>query len=99
MEKLLLDASQCKRAIRQSCESFVMVNMGRVSSHTDVSTGIANETFDNTCSCAVSADCSASTSAAGPDISCTLTQQPEGIKSQFADVFAETFGLPRQEAS
>jgi len=72
-----------------------MVNTAVVP-HTDVSNGFATETF-NTSSCAASADCGASTSEAGPDIAFTLTQQLDGIKSQFADVFAEPFGLPRQE--
>ncbi len=89
VEKLLLNASQCRRAIRQGESFIVMVNTAVVP-HTDVSNGSASVKSDNTSSCAASASahCSA------PDTAFTLTQQLDGIKSQFADVFAEPSGLP-----
>ncbi len=96
VEKLLLNASQCKRAIRQDCKSrIVMVNTAVVP-HTDVSSGSASVTSDSTSPCAASASahCIAPASAAAPATAFTLTQQLDGIKSQFADVFAEPSGLP-----
>ncbi len=72
-----------------------MVNTAVVP-HTDVSNGTAGVTSDNTSPCAASASaqCNAPASAATTDTAFTLTQQLDGIKSQFADVFAEPSGLP-----
>ncbi len=96
VEKLLLDASQCKRAIRQGCETFIVMVNTAVVPHTDVPTGSASVTSDNTCPCAASASahCDAPASAAAPDTAFTLTQQIDGIKSQFADMFADMFAEP-----
>ncbi len=96
VEKLLLNASQCRRALRQGCESFIVMVNTAVVPHTDVSNGTAGVTSDNTSPCAASASaqCNAPASAATPDTAFTLTQQLDGIKSQFADVFAEPSGLP-----
>ena len=96
VEKLLLNASQCKHAIRQDCESFIVMVNTKVVPHTDVSNGSASVTSDNTSPCAASASahCDAPAFAAAPDTAFTLTQQLDGIKSQFADVFAEPSGLP-----
>ena len=102
VEKLLLNASQCKRALRQGCESFIVMVNTAVVPHTDVSNGTASVTSDNTSPCAASASAQcnapapapAPAPAAAPDTAFTLTQQLDGIKSQFADVFAEPSGLP-----
>jgi len=96
VEKLLLNASQCKRAIRQGCESFIVMVNTAVVPHTDVSNGTASVASDNTSPCAASAyaHCDAPASAAAPDTAFTLTQQLDGIKSQFADVFADSSRLP-----
>ena len=82
VKNLLLNASQCKRALRQGCESFIVMVNTAVVPHTDVSNGTASAPSDNTSPCAA------------PDTAFTLTQQLDGIKSQFADVFAEPSGLP-----
>jgi len=76
----LLNASQCKRALRPGCESFIVIFNTAVVPHTDLSNGTASVTSGNTSPC--------------PDTAFALTQQLDGIKSQFADVFAEPSGLP-----
>ncbi len=95
-EKLLLNASQCRRALRQGCESFIVLVKTAVVPHADVSNGTASVTSDNKSpwAASASAQCNAPASAAAPDTAFTLTQQLDGIKSQFAAVFAEPSGLP-----
>ncbi len=68
VEKLLLNASQCRSALRRGCESFIVMVNTAVVPHTDVSNGTAGVTSDNTSACAASASaqCNAPASAATP---------------------------------
>ncbi len=94
--KPLLNASQCKRAICQGCQSFVVMVNAAVAPHTDVANDCASVTSNNTrfYACCASGHCSAAAFAVGPDPAFTLRQKLEGINSQFADACAEPSELP-----
>ena len=99
VDKLLLNVTQCKRAVHKGCDSFlVLVNAATAPACTDAS-GTASVAFSASQSCCgafashqTAQPHSASVSAIAPPS--VLAQQTDAVKTEFADVFAEPSGVP-----
>lgn len=86
VEKLLLNAKQCRRAVRQGCDSFlVMMNTALATGLTGSVTPQSSQPF---------CGASASHSTADSDSASALSGQLDDLIAQVADVFAEPSGLP-----
>ena len=86
VEKLLLNAKQCKRAVRHGCDSFlVMVNTALATGLTGSVTPQSSQPF---------CGASASHSTADSDSASALSGQLDDLIAQFADIVAEPSGLP-----
>ena len=93
VENLLLNAAQCKRAIRKGCQSFLVMVNSAVDTFgaTGSASGTANVKPDPSTSSISSLP---SQQPAAEGVAYTLSQQLDSVETDFADVFAEPSGLP-----